>query len=176
VNREDKAKTIESLASTFAGAPHVFVTDYRGLTANQSVDLRRKIRLAGGTFRVLKNRLAKRAAAGTAAEHVGAHLTGTRGVAVHPSDPVVLAKVLNDFIKDNPQLKLVAAVVEAKDVVTADGIKMLATLPGLPELRAQLLALMNTPATTLVRLLNTPASQVARALDARREQLEGGAS
>jgi large subunit ribosomal protein L10 len=176
VNREEKAQMMQSLEATFQASPHVFVTDYRGLSANQSVELRRRIRNAGGTYRVLKNRLAKRAAAGTAAERVTAHLTGTRGVAVHPSDPLILAKVLTDFLKENPQLQLVAAVIESKEVVTAEGIKTLATLPGLPELRAQLLALMNTPATTLVRLLNTPASQVARALDARREKLEGGAS
>lgn len=167
---------IDSLSATFQASPHVFVTDFRGLTGNQTVDLRRKIRQAGGTYRVLKNRLAKRAAKGTAAEHVGPHLVGPRGVACHGSDPIALAKVLTDFVKDNPQLQLVAAVVESREVVNAAGIKTLAALPGLPQLRAQLLALMNTPATTLVRLLNTPASQMARALDARREKIEGGES
>ena len=79
------------------------------------------------------------------------------------------------FAKDNPQFRLVACVVDAKEVYGADGIKQLATLPGRQELRAQLLALINTPATQLVRLINTPAGQVARAIDARREKLEGGA-
>ena len=166
---------IDSLSATFKASPHVFVTDFRGLTGTQTVDLRRKIRQAGGTYRVLKNRLAKRAAQGTAAEHLGAHLVGTRAVACHGSDPIVLAKVLTDFVKDHPQFQVVAAVVESRDLMNAEGIKTLASLPGLPQLQAQLLALMNTPATQLVRLLNTPASQMARALDARREKLEGGA-
>lgn len=172
MERTQKSSTVEAMAGEFRQAPHVFVTDFRGLTANQSVELRRRIRRTGGTYRVVKNRLAKRAAAGTAAEHVSSHLVGTRGVACHATDPVALAKVLAEFAKENPQLQLVAAVVDAKSVVGADGIKALATLPGLPELRAQFLALLLTPATQLVRLLGTPATQMARALDARREKLE----
>jgi large subunit ribosomal protein L10 len=174
VNRAEKSAAVESMAETFRKAPHVFITDFRGMTVNQSSELRRRIRRAGGTYRVLKNRLAKRAAAGTAAEKVAAHLVGPRAVACHPSDPVAIAKVLSDFSKENPQLQLVAAVVDARSVVAADGIKAIATLPGLPELRAQLLALFQTPAVSLVRLLSTPGSQVARALDARREKLETG--
>src|SRR5512143_3889587 len=156
--------------------PHVILTDYKGMTAGQSTDLRRKIRAAGGTYRVLKNRLARRGSEGTALGKIADRLKGTCGLAAHPSDPVGLAKVVSDFAKDNPQLKLVACVVDAKEVYEAEGIKQLATLPGLPELRAQLLALINTPATRLVRLVNTPAGQMARAIDARREKLEGGAA
>lgn len=174
MNREQKTAAIERMAVTFQKAPHVIVTDFRGMTVNQSTELRRKIRQAGGSYRVVKNRLAKRAAAGTALEKVGAHLVGTRGVACHESDPVLLAKVLAEFARENPKLQLVAGVVDAQEVLGADGIKTLATLPGLPELRARFLALLQTPATQLVRLLSTPASQVARALDARREKLEAG--
>jgi large subunit ribosomal protein L10 len=173
VERTEKSANVEQMTGVFRKAPHVFVTDYRGLTANQSVDLRRRIRQTGGSYQVVKNRLAKRAAVGTAAEKIASHLVGPRGVACHETDPIALAKVLSDFAKDNPQLRLVAAVVDAREVVGADGIKTLATLPGLPELRGHLLALLQTPATQLVRLLQTPASQMARALDARREKLEG---
>ena len=91
-------------------------------------------------------------------------------------DPVVIAKVVTEFAKETPALKLVAAVIDGKDLVLGEaGVKTLSTMPGLPELRAQLLALVNTPATMLVRLIGTPASQLARAIDARREKLEGGA-
>ncbi len=172
MNKTEKASAIDEMAGMFQGAPHVILADFRGLSANQSVDLRRKIRKVGGNFRVLKNRLAKRAAAGTALEKVSAHLVGARGAATHPSDPIALAKVLSDFAKDHPQLVIVAAVVDAKEVLNIAGVKTLAMLPGLPVLQAQLLALMQTPATQLVRLLQTPASQMARALDARREKLE----
>jgi large subunit ribosomal protein L10 len=175
VNRTDKTAVVASLAETFRGIPHVILTDYKGMTAGQSTDLRRRIRAAGGTYRVLKNRLARRGSEGTAVGKIADRLRGTCGLAGHPNDPVGLAKVVTEFAKDHPQLKLVACVVDSKDVYEVEGIKQLATLPGLPELRAQLLALINTPATQLVRLVNTPAGQVARAIDARREKLEGGA-
>ena len=174
MNRAQKSAIIDRMAATFRTAPHVIVADYRGMTVNQSTELRRRLRQAGGSFRVVKNRLAKRAAAGTALEKLGSHLVGTRGVACHGSDPVALAKVLAEFARDHPQLRLVAGVVDAQEVLEAEGIKTLATLPGLGDLRAQLLALFQTPATQLVRLLSTPASQVARALDARHEKLEAG--
>ena len=177
MNRTEKTTHVESMVEVFRRSPHVVLTDFKGLTANQSNELRRRVRAAGGTFHVLKNRLAKRAAEGTAVEKIETRLVGTCGLAGHPTDPVAIAKVVAEFVKDNPQLKLVAAVIDSKDVLDGEaGVKALSTMPGLPETRAQLLALINTPATQLVRLLNTPASQVARALDARREQLEGTAS
>jgi large subunit ribosomal protein L10 len=161
------------MAEAFAQTAHVFVTGYRGMTVNQSSELRRRVRAAGGTYQVVKNRLARRAAVDTAVGKVEAKLRGPCALVSHKSDPVVLAKVLSDFAKDNPQLELITAVVEGKDVVAGEAIKTLATLPSLPELRAQLLALVQTPATMLARLLQTPGSQVARALDARREKLSG---
>ena len=98
---------------------------------------------------------------------------GPCAVATHPDDPVLLAKTFTTFAKENPQVELKGAVVDGKETVDAAGAKHLATLPGLPETRAQLLALFNTPATTLVRLLGTPGTQVARAIDAKREN-DGG--
>jgi len=167
---------VESLAERFRATPHVILADYKGLTAGQATELRRKIRLVGGTYMVLKNRLARRGSAGSSVSKIADRLKGTCGLAAHASDPVALAKVVSDFARENPQFRLVACVVDAKDVYGTDGIKQLATLPGRQELRAQLLALINTPATQLVRLINTPAGQVARAIDARREKLEGGAT
>ncbi len=176
MNRAEKNAAVQAMAEQFQKVPHVIVTDFRGLTANQSADLRRRIRAAGGSYQVVKNRLARRASAGTATEKLGSRLVGSCGLASHFSDPVALAKVLTDFNKDNPQLRLVAGVVDGRDVVDAEGIKTLSRLPGLPEIRAQILALVQTPATMLVRLLAAPGSGVARALDARREKLEGGGS
>jgi len=176
VNRSEKTTVVESLTERFKATPHVILADYKGLTAGQATELRRKIRSVGGTYMVLKNRLARRGSTGTAVEKIADQLKGTCGLAAHPSDPVALAKVVSEFAKDNPQFQLLACVVDSKEVYAAQGIKQLATLPGRQELRAQLLALINTPATQLVRLLNTPAGQVARAIDARREKLEGGAA
>ena len=177
MNRTEKAEAVQKMAEAFTQTPHVFVTGYRGMSVNQSSELRRRVRAAGGTYQVVKNRLARRAAEGNAVGQVEAKLRGPCALVSHKSDPVILAKVLSEFAKDNPQLELISAVVDGKDVVAGPGIKTLATLPGLPELRAQLLALVQTPATMLVRLLQTPGGQVARVLDARREKLaaaEGG--
>lgn len=173
MNRAEKTQMTESLAETFRSKPHVVLADYRGLTANEANELRRKVRSAGGSLMVLKNRLAKRAAEGTAVDRIRERLRGTCALAAHPSDPVVLAKAMDEFAKDHPNLRIVAAVVDAQEVLEAADVKTLANMPGLPELRAQFLALLQTPATQLVRLLGTPASQMARALDARREKLEG---
>lgn len=175
MNRTEKTTVVESLAERFRATPHVILADYKGMTAGQATDLRRKIRLVGGTYMVLKNRLARRGSEGSAVAKIADRLKGTCGLAAHASDPVALAKVVSEFAKEIPQFRLIACVVDAKDVYGAEGIKQLATLPGRQELRAQLLALINTPATQFVRLLNTPAGQVARAIDARREKLEGGA-
>lgn len=174
MNRVEKADAVASLAETFRGAPNVILTDFRGMTAGHSTELRRRIRAAGGTYKVLKNRLARRGAEGTAVGKIADRFKGPCGLAAHPTDAVGLAKAITEFAKDHPQLRVVAAVVDAKDVYETEQIKQLATLPGLPELRAQLLALINTPATQLVRLIQTPAGQVARAIDARREKLESG--
>jgi large subunit ribosomal protein L10 len=172
VNRTEKAEAVARMEEAFRGTPHVFVTGYRGMSVNQSSELRRRVRAMGGTYEVVKNRLARRAAKDNAVGRVEGKLRGPCALVWHQSDPVALAKVLSDFAKDNPQLQLISAVVDGKDVVATEGIKTLATLPGLPELRAQLLALVQTPATMLVRLLNTPGGQIARALDARREKME----
>jgi len=154
--------------------PHVIVADYRGLDANRASELRRKVRAAGGAIRVVKNRLTKRAAEGTAVEQIRERLTGPCALAMHADDPVGLAKTLTEFAKDNPELELLSGVIEARDVLDAKGIEALSALPGLPELRAQLLSVIQAPASKLVRLLATPGSQVARVLDARRESMEEG--
>jgi len=173
LNRAEKTEALSRLAETFQGMPHVILTDFRGLAGSQSTELRRKIRAVGGSYRVVKNRLAKRASGGSAVEKIKDRLRGPCGLASHGTDPVGLARVLTEFAKDNPQLRLVAGVVDARTLVETEGIKALSTLPGRPELRAQLLGLIQTPALMLVRILNTPGGQIAQALDARRRKLEG---
>lgn len=175
MKRTEKTTAVAKMAEAFKSTPHLVLTDYKGLTANQANDLRRRIRAAGGTYAVLKNRLARRASTGTSVERIQERLTGTCGLAGHGTDPVAIAKVVAEFAKEHPQLKLVAAVIDAKEVVVGEaGVKALSTMPAMPEMRAQLLALVNTPATMLVRLIGTPTTQLARVVDARREKLEGG--
>ncbi len=172
MNRAEKAAFVENLGKAFREHPHVIVTRFSKLTVNESRELRRKVKEAGGRYSVIKNRLAKRAAAETPVEGLAENFTGPVAVAVHPSDPVSLAKALSDFAKDHPQVELVAGLVDARETIDEAGVKQLASLPGLDELRAKMLALFNTPATQLVRLLNPPGGQIARAIDARREKLE----
>lgn len=172
MDRATKNEFIRDLNAAFEENPHLIMARNSGLTVNDARELRREIRKAGGRFKVIKNRLAKRAAEGTGAAHLVDHFTGPIAIAMHGSDPVVLAKLLKDFVKEHPKLELVAGVVDGKEVVDAKGVEHLATLPGLQELRAQLAALINTPATQIVRMLGTPGEQTARVIGARRDQLE----
>jgi len=175
VKRTEKEAAVAQMSQLFQESPHLFLAGYRGLTVNQASELRDKIRSAGGRYQVVKNRLAKRAMQGTPAEPLSDKFDGPCGVATHDSDPVILAKALAEFAKDHKeQIRLLAGLVDAKDLIDAAGVQELSKLPGLPELRAQLLAMFQTPATQLVRLLGTPATQLARVVDARVEA-EGGA-
>jgi len=172
VIRSEKVDVVESMGEAFAKTPHVFLATFSGLKVNQVNDLRTKVRSIGGSYKVIKNRLAKLAAPGTPLEMLAEQLTGPCALATHETDPVALAKVLSEFGKKNPELTVLAGVIDGKDLLDEAGVKTLSKLPGLPELRAQILALIQTPATSLVRLLGTPPSQLARAIDARREKLE----
>lgn len=174
MNHAQKIATVEELSRSFREAPHLILAGFSGLTVTQTTDLRRRIRAAGGSYRVIRNRLAKRAAAGTPMEALADSLEGPRAIASHGTDPVALAKALFEFAKEHPELELLAGVVDAREVLDAEGIKALATLPGQLELRTQMVFLIQAPASSLVRLLNTTGTQLARVLDARREQLESG--
>ena len=121
---------------------------------------------------MVKNSLALRAAKGTALEGLASKLAGTTGIAYAGDDPVALARVLVDFAKDHPALSVKAGVVAGSQMLDAEGVKALSTMPGLPELRARLLGLLQAPATQLVRLLGTPASQLARVLKAHQDKVE----
>jgi len=171
VNRAEKIAAVERMHADFQKAPHAILAGFRGLSVNQANELRRKLDSVGGRYQVIKNRLAKRAAVGTTVEPLVSMLSGPCALALHESDPVALAKALAEFAKANPELELRGGVVDAKDLMDAGDVTYLATLPGLQELRAQLLALIQTPATSLARLLNTPGGQLARVVDARRETL-----
>lgn len=174
MNRTEKETLVDSLHQEFMASPHAVLVDFRGLSVPAVTEFRRKVRAAGSRYRVVKNRLALRAVKDTPLEKLGASFEGTTGVAYAGADPVVLAKVLMDFAKDNPQLVVKGGVVSGGQVLDAEGVKALSTMPGMPELRARLLGTLMAPAAKLVRLLNTPASQMVRVLDAHREKQEGG--
>jgi large subunit ribosomal protein L10 len=171
VNRAEKAAVVAELATAFQASPNFVLAGFSGLTVSQATELRRRVRAAGGTYRVVKNRLAKRAAQGTALEKLAASFVGPRAVVSHATDPLVLAKVLSEFASDNPELQIVAGVMDAEETLDVETIKKLASLPALPELRGQLLSVILMPATMLARLIGTPAQRLAGVIDARREKL-----
>ena len=177
MNRAEKDQLIADAAKTFQAAQSVYLVNLAGLTVPQVTDLRRRIKAAKGSCRVVKNRLAIRGAKGTPAEKLAPHFKGPIGIVAHDTEPVTLAKVLADFAKDHPAFGLGAAVVSGS-VMGHEDVKTLATLPGLPELRSMMLGLFLAPAQRLVRVLAAPGQQVARVIDERRKQLgaDGGES
>jgi large subunit ribosomal protein L10 len=172
VNRAEKDAQISEMQGAFGDSACVYLVNLSGLTVPQVTDLRRKIKAAKGSCRVVKNRLAARAAKGTIAEPLVPHLRGPIGIVAHTTEPVTLAKVVSDFAKDHPGFALGPAVVSGQ-LMKPEEVKTLATLPGLPELRSMLLSVILAPASRLVRVLAAPGVQTARAIEERRKQLEG---
>ncbi len=176
MQKAEKAELIDELHQEFGRSPHAILVDFRGLSVPAVTEFRRKVRQAGSRYRVVKNSLALRALKDTPLEGLGAKFENTTGVAYTGSDPVVLAKVLVDFAKEHPQLVVKAGVVCGSQMLDAEGVKALSTMPSLPEVRARLLGLLQAPAARLVRLLSVPGGQVARVLRAHAEKEEGAAA
>ncbi len=173
MNRTEKQELIDELHKEFQASPHAVLVDFRGLSVPAVTEFRRKVKATGSRYRVVKNSLALRAAKGAPLEPLGDKLVGTTGIAYTGDDPVALAKVLVDFAKDHPALALKVGVVSGAQVLDAAGVKNLSTMPGLPELRARLLGLLQAPASQLVRLLSTPATQLAQVMKAHQDKEEG---
>jgi len=155
VTKADKALEVEQLEKAFKGSDSAIILDYKGLTVPQVTDLRRQLRGAKSTYKVVKNTLAKRALKGTSFEVLEKHFEGTTAIAYTSTDPVALAKALTTFIKATPTitLKIKAAVVQGRAVQPA-AVNELATMPGRPELYAQLLAVLQAPMVQIVSVLN----------------------
>jgi large subunit ribosomal protein L10 len=153
VTRADKREELAQLETAFKGIESAILVDYRGLNVPQVTDLRRQLKGAKATYKVIKNTLAKRAVKGTAFEPLGDHFVGTTAIAYTANDPVLLAKTLTAFAKNAPTLQIKAAVVQGRSIKPAE-VTELASLPGKPELYAKLLFLMNAPMVQLVSVLN----------------------
>jgi large subunit ribosomal protein L10 len=173
MNRTEKQQMIDELHKEFEASPHAVLVDFRGLSVPAATEFRRKVKAAGSRYRVVKNSLALHAAKGTPLEKLGAKLEGTTGIAYTGTDPVALAKVLMDFAKDHPALSVKVGVVSGSQVLDASGVKALSAMPGLSELRARLLGLLQAPASQLVRLLAAPATQLAQVMKAHQDKIEG---
>jgi large subunit ribosomal protein L10 len=164
MDRAQKAESIETLKGVFADAGAVVVTHYMGLTVAEMTDLRGRLRTEGATLKVVKNTLAQKAMAGSTGEAGDALFSGPVAIAYAP-DPVSAAKVATDFAKTNDKFKVVGAIMGTQ-VLDAKGVGALAALPSLDQIRAQLIGLVNAPATKIAGVLQAPAGQLARVMQA----------
>jgi large subunit ribosomal protein L10 len=153
VSRADKETELNDLQAAFRQADTAVLVDYRGVTVPQVTELRRQIRAAGATYRVVKNTLAKRASAGTSLEPLQVHFAGTTAVVSTGTDPVALAKALTTFVKATPTMSIKAAVVQGR-AVAPSAVADLASLPSKPELYAKLLFVLQAPMQQLVTVLS----------------------
>jgi large subunit ribosomal protein L10 len=155
VNRTEKQEAVDVLTKDMEALSAVFAVDFRGLKVGEATELRRKVRESGSSYRVVKNTLALRTLKGTPLEPMAVHFRGMTGLAYTSSDPVALAKVLNDFAKDVPVLIFKGGMVSGK-AVTPDQCKQLATLPGKDELTAKLLYVLQATIQSFLGVLQAP--------------------
>jgi large subunit ribosomal protein L10 len=164
MDRAQKAASIEDIKGVFASSGAVVVTHYLGLTVAEMTDLRGRLRKEGASLKVVKNTLVKKALDGANGEAGDALFIGPVAVAYGP-DPVSAAKVATEFAKANDKFKVIGAIM-GKDVLDAKAVGALATLPSLDQLRAQLIGLVQAPATKVAGVLAAPAGQLARVFNA----------
>ncbi|GBQ29657.1 50S ribosomal protein L10 [Acetobacter estunensis NRIC 0472] len=174
MNRTEKREFVASLASVFAETSLVVVTRNDGLTVAEVTDLRRKVRAAGATYKVAKNRLATLALHGTQFDGIAPLLKGPTALA-WSADPVAAAKVVVEFAKTNEKLVLLGGSLGSQ-TLDVNGVKALAELPSLDELRAKLVGLISTPATRIAGVLQAPAGQLARVFGAYASKGEADAA
>jgi large subunit ribosomal protein L10 len=175
MRRAEKIENVEALTGDFAKASVAVLAEYRGLTAGQMNKLRRVVREADGRCRVAKNRLAKRAIDGGRYARLGDLLKGPTALIIGFKDPVAIVKVAIKLADEMPKLAIKGAVLDGQ-VVAPAAVKALAELPPKEVVLAQLLGLIQAPASRLVRTLNEPGARLARLVDALAKRAEGGAA
>jgi large subunit ribosomal protein L10 len=164
VDKAEKAEVVQDLNKVFADSGSVVVAHYTGMTVAEMGDLRARMRVAGASFRVAKNRLAMRALQGTAVEAISHLFRGPTGIAFS-KDPVAASKVAVAYAKDNGKLVILGGTV-GTTALDPGGVKALAELPSLDQLRGKIAGLLKAPATKLAGLLQAPGAQLARVVAA----------
>ncbi|GGZ03293.1 50S ribosomal protein L10 [Novosphingobium colocasiae] len=168
MDRSQKAESVAQLNATFGEAGAVVITRNLGMSVAQSTALRTKMRDAGATYKVAKNRLAKLAIADTDYAGIGDFLIGPTAIATSV-DPVAAAKAVVEFAKTTDKIEIVGGAMGTQ-VLTPEGVKALASMPSLDELRAKLIGLVQAPATKIAQLTTAPAAKLARVFNAYAEK------
>ena len=153
VTRADKETELQDLESAFKGSDSAILVDYKGMNVQQVTELRRQLRTAKASYKVVKNTIARRALKGTSFAVLEKYFEGTTAVAYTKTDPVALAKTLTAFGKTAPTLKIKAAVVQGRAVQPAE-VTELAALPGKAELYGKLLFVLQAPMVQIVSVLS----------------------
>ncbi len=172
MDRTEKREFVAALASVFADTSFVVVSRNAGMTVAEVTVLRRRMREAGATFKVAKNRLATLALDGTRFEGIKPLLKGPTALA-WSKDPVAVAKTAVEFARTNEKFVVLGGAIGSQ-TLDAAGVKALSELPSLETLRAKLLGLLQAPATRLAGVLQAPGGQLARVLAAYAKAAEGG--
>lgn len=170
MDRAQKRELVSTLNEVLASTGVVVVAHYSGLSVAQMTELRSKMREAGGRVKVAKNRLAKRALEGTDVSGIADLLTGPTCLA-YSDDPVVAPKIAVNFAKDHDNLVILGGAM-GETLLDPEGVKSLASLPSLDELRGKLVGLLQAPAGKIAQVINAPAAQLARVLAAKAAQEE----
>ena len=164
MDRTQKAAAVKELNGLFSEAGAIVIAHYSGLSVADMENLRARMREAGASFKVAKNRLARRALEGTPVAGISDLFTGPTGIG-YSKDPVAAPKALAAYAKENENLVILGGFAVGS-VLDVAGIKALAELPSLDELRAKIVGLVQAPATKVAGVLQAPAGQIARVLAA----------
>jgi len=170
MDRAQKAETVEDLKAAFTGTSLVVVAHYTGLTVAELTDLRRRMLQAEASFRVTKNRLARIAIRDTDYANLDELFRGPTAIALS-QNPVAAAKVAAAYAKENEKFVILGGSLGSQRL-DVDGVKALATLPSIEELRAKLLGLILAPPTRLASIVQAPGGQLARVIKAYADKAE----
>lgn len=169
LSRSKKTENVEKLAAELQGSTSAIIGTFAGLNASKDSDLRKTVRSAGGSYHVVKNKLAARAGQGTRIEAALQGLKGVSAVAYTSGDPVTLAKALSTWVRDNAEFTFKLAIVDGQ-LLSVEEIGALATMPGKEELFSKLLFLINSPAQRLATVINATGRNLAVVVNQAVEQ------
>jgi large subunit ribosomal protein L10 len=177
LTRASKTEKVKKLASELEHSTSAIIGTFKGLTASKDFELRKAIRGAGGSYHVVKNKLAARASSGTKVEAALQGLKGVSAVAYTSGDPVALAKALSTWVKDNAEFTFKLGIVDGK-VIDVTEIDALATMPGKEELFSKLLFLIQSPAQRLATVINATGRDLAVVINqgVEKEKFAGAAA